>query len=180
MLGVPVRGYAATSRRLDQKEWEDSIRWSSTKLKIPTWTKITGEIGSWPQYNHDGDDVFDLHSDIDVLVQWGTVDYFEARGTAWMFRCSLEVPALSASLEVPPQSAEDEDFLRMTSKAFHAAAGPKDVWPRGIAFLAVHCEIQELMSADPAHAVRIPGPVVAPWHIPWYIPDFWYILYYMP
>jgi hypothetical protein len=122
--------------------------------------------------------VFDLHSDIDVLVQWGTVDYFEARGTAWMFRCSLEVPPLSASLEVPPQSAEDGDFLQMTSEAFHAAAGPKDMWSRGIAFLAVHCEIQELMSADPAHAVRIPGPVVAPWHIPWYIPDFWYILLY--
>jgi hypothetical protein len=45
----------------------------------------------------------------------------------------------------------------MTSEAFHAsAAGPRDAWPRSIAFLAVHCEIQKLMSADPAYAVWIP------------------------
>jgi hypothetical protein len=42
LLGVPVRGYVATSRRLDQKEWQDSIWWSSTELKTATWTKITG------------------------------------------------------------------------------------------------------------------------------------------
>jgi hypothetical protein len=82
-----------------------------------------------------------------MLVQCGTRDYLEARGTAWTFR---------GSLEVQPRSAEDGDFLRMTRGAFHAAAGSQDAWPRGIAFLAVHCEIQELMSADPAHAVRIP------------------------
>jgi hypothetical protein len=134
MLGVSVRGYVARSRRLDQKEWEDSIRSSSTEMKSATWTKITGGIRSWPQYNHDrDDDVFDPHSDIDMLVQWGTRDYFEARGTAWTFR---------GLLEVPPRSAEDGDFLRMTSGAFHAAAGPQDAWPRGIAFLAVHCETE--------------------------------------
>jgi hypothetical protein len=44
----------------------------------------------------------------------------------------------------------------MTSEALHAATGPRDAWPRGIAFLAVHCEIQELMNADPVHAVLIP------------------------
>jgi hypothetical protein len=62
----------------------------------------------------------------------------------WTFR---------SSLEVQPRSAEDKDFLRMTSEAFHAAAGPRDVWLRGIGFLAVHCEIKELMSADPLHAM---------------------------
>jgi hypothetical protein len=33
MLGVPVRGYVATSRRLNRTEWEDSIRWCSTELE---------------------------------------------------------------------------------------------------------------------------------------------------
>jgi hypothetical protein len=33
MLGVPVRGYVATSRRVNRKEWEDSIRWCSTELE---------------------------------------------------------------------------------------------------------------------------------------------------
>ena len=33
MLGVPVRGYVATSRRVNRTEWEDSIRWCSTELE---------------------------------------------------------------------------------------------------------------------------------------------------
>jgi hypothetical protein len=33
LLGVPVRGYVATLKRLDQKEWEHSIRWCSTELE---------------------------------------------------------------------------------------------------------------------------------------------------
>ena len=45
----------------------------------------------------------------------------------------------------------------MTCEALCAsAAGPRDAWPRGITFISVHCEITELMSADAAHAVRIP------------------------
>ena len=42
MLGVPVRGYVATSRRVNRTEWEDSIRWCSTELEPLTWTKISG------------------------------------------------------------------------------------------------------------------------------------------
>jgi hypothetical protein len=103
----------------DTGTWKRSF--NSVKECTPlTWTKITGGIRSWPQYNHDRDDVFDPHSDIDVLAQWRTRGYFEARGKAW---------TLSNLLEVPPRSAEDVDFLRMTSEAYHAAAGPRDVWP---------------------------------------------------
>jgi hypothetical protein len=44
----------------------------------------------------------------------------------------------------------------MTCEALCAsAAGPRDAWPRSIAFLAVHCEIQKPMIADPEYAVRI-------------------------
>ena len=46
----------------------------------------------------------------------------------------------------------------MATEAFYAAAGLPKEWPRDITFLAVHCELAELMSADPslACAIRIP------------------------
>jgi hypothetical protein len=64
----------------------------------------------------------------DVLAMWGTQSYFAARGKAWTF---------SGKLEVPAQTANDCDFLQMAGKAFLAATGPRDAWPRGI-FLAEH------------------------------------------
>jgi hypothetical protein len=59
-------------------------------------------------------------------------------------------------LELPPQTAEQSDILEIAREAFHAAAGLQNEWPRGIAFLVVHCEISEMMSADDASAIRIP------------------------
>jgi hypothetical protein len=44
----------------------------------------------------------------------------------------------------------------MATEAFYAAAGLPKEWPRGITFIAVHCEFTDLMSADAAHAVRVP------------------------
>jgi hypothetical protein len=78
---------------------------------------------------------------------WGTLSYFDAEGSAWGFHCTLKLP---------PLTAEHSDVLQMATEAFYAAAGLPKEWPRGIAFLAVHCEITDLMSADAAHAVRVP------------------------
>jgi hypothetical protein len=64
------------------------------------------------------------------------------------------------SLEVPPRTSKDSEFPQIAQEASHATgAGPRNAWPHGITFLAVHwhCEIAELMSADVAHAARIPG-----------------------
>jgi hypothetical protein len=55
MLGVPVRGYVATSRRVNRTEWEDSIRGCSTELEHLTWTKISGGIRCWDQFIYDRD-----------------------------------------------------------------------------------------------------------------------------
>jgi hypothetical protein len=104
-----------------------------------TWTKFTGGIRSWPGFNYDRDAVVnDPQSNTDVLVQWGNWSYFEDRRRVWTF---------GGSGEVPPRTAEDGDFLQMASEAFYA-------WPGGIIFLAVHCEIAVLTSADAAHAVQ--------------------------
>ena len=46
-LGVPVRGYVATLRRVTRKEWEDSILLCSTELEHLNWTKISGGIRCW-------------------------------------------------------------------------------------------------------------------------------------
>jgi hypothetical protein len=75
MLGVPVRGYVATSRRVYRKEWEDSIRWCSTELEHLTWTKISGGIRCWDQFKYDRDDVNDPESTVGVLAMWGTRSY---------------------------------------------------------------------------------------------------------
>ena len=88
----------------------------------------------------------DPSSTVVVLAMWGTQSYFDAHGTAWMF---------NGLLEVPPRTAEDCDILQMAREAFNAAAGLPDARPRGLKFLAVHCDIAELMSADDASGVRI-------------------------
>jgi hypothetical protein len=89
MLGVPVRGYVATSRRVNRKEWEDSIRWCSTELEHLTWTKISGGIHCWDQFIYDRDDVNDPESTVGVLAMWGTRSYFDAEGSAWGFHGTL-------------------------------------------------------------------------------------------
>jgi hypothetical protein len=81
-LCVPIRGYVATAIRVHGKAWEVSIPLRDAHQKPLTWTMITVGIRSWPQCNHDRDDVFDPHSDIDMLAQWGTWGYFEAGGKA--------------------------------------------------------------------------------------------------
>jgi hypothetical protein len=147
MLAVPVRGYVATATRVHRKAWEDSIPLCDTDRAPLTWTKITGGIRCCPQFNHDRDDVNDPQSTVDVLTMWGTRSYFNAVGSTWRF---------DGSLQLPPRTAENSDIMQMAREAFNAAAGPRNAWPRSIAFLAVHCEIAKLMSADAAHAVRIP------------------------
>jgi hypothetical protein len=149
MLGVPVRGYVATSRRVNRKEWEDSIRWCSTELEHLTWIKISGGIRCWDQFIYDREDVNDPKSTVGVLAMWGTRSYFDARGYAWEFHGTLELPS---------RAAEHSDILQMATEAFYAAAGLPKEWPRDITFLAVHCEIAEVMCADPARAraIRIP------------------------
>jgi hypothetical protein len=147
MLGVPVRGHVATLRRVNRTEWEDSIRWCSTELEPLTWTKISGGISCWDQFIYDRDDVNDPKSTVGVLAMWGTQSYFNAEGSAWGFH---------STLKLPPLTAEHSDVLQMATEAFYAAAGLPKEWPRSIAFLAVHYEITELMSADAAHAVRVP------------------------
>jgi hypothetical protein len=71
-LGVPVRGYVATSRRVTRKEWEDSIMLCATELEHLTWTKISGGIRCWEQFNSDRDAVNDPQNTVDVLAMWGT------------------------------------------------------------------------------------------------------------
>jgi hypothetical protein len=90
MLGVPVRGYVATSRRVNRTEWEDSIRWCSTELEPLTWTKISGGIRCWDQFIYDRDDVNDPKSTVGVLAMWGTRSYFDAEGSALGFRLGFQ------------------------------------------------------------------------------------------
>jgi hypothetical protein len=129
MMGVPIRGYLATATRVHRKAWEESNTLCGVGGTHLSWTKITGGIRSWPQSNHDRADVSDpqtrAQSSTDVLAEWGTRNYFEARGRMWTFSANLK-------LEVPPRTANDDDFLRMARKAFHAASDPRDAWPRGI------------------------------------------------
>ncbi len=84
-----------------------------------------------------------------MLAMWGTRSYFNARGSAWEFHCTLELPS---------RAAAHIDILQMATEAFYAAAGLPNEWPSGITFLAVHCKIAELMCTDPARAraIRIP------------------------
>ena len=144
LLVLPVRGYVAATVRAHRNTWEDSINWYATDDL--TWTPVTGGIRCWPLFNYDRDNVNDPNSPVDVLAQWGTRSYFDALGTAWMF---------NGSLEVPPRTSEDFDILQMAREAFNAAAGLLDARPSGLKFLAVHCDIAELMSADDASGVRI-------------------------
>jgi hypothetical protein len=152
-LGVPARGYFATSRRVNQKEWEDSILWCSTELKHLTWTKISGGIRCsqrcWEQFNSARDAVNNPQNTADVLAMWGTRSYFDAEGSAWGFDGKLELPSRTAEHGAG-------DVLELAREAFHAAAGLPIEWPSGIAFLVVQCEILEMMSADDASAIRIP------------------------
>ena len=57
----------ATATHVHEKVWEVSILLRDAHQKPRTWTKITGGICSWPQFNNDRDDVSDPHSKIDVL-----------------------------------------------------------------------------------------------------------------
>ena len=132
-LVLPARGYVATPMRVHRKEWEESINWNGTDSL--SWTTVTGGIRCWPHFNYDRDNVNDPNSTVDVLAMWGSRSYFDASGRAWMF---------TGSLEVPPRTAADCDILQMAREAFNAAD-----------FLAVHCNIEEFMSADDASGVRI-------------------------
>jgi hypothetical protein len=68
------------SRRVNRKEWADSIRWCSTELEHLTWTKISGGVRCWDWFIYDRDDVNDPKSTVGVLAMWGTHSYFDARG----------------------------------------------------------------------------------------------------
>jgi hypothetical protein len=116
MLGVPVRGYFAISRRVHRKEWEDSIRWCSTELEHLTWTKISGGIRCWDQFNYDRDDVNDPKSTVGVLAMWGTRSYFDARGSAWEFHGTLELPERESMLTSVPAPRKSAKMIARKSK----------------------------------------------------------------
>jgi hypothetical protein len=59
MTGVPIRGYLATATRVHRKVWEESNTSCDVRETPLTWTKITGGIRPWPQFNHDRADVND-------------------------------------------------------------------------------------------------------------------------
>jgi hypothetical protein len=80
VTGVPIRGYLATATRVHRKAWEESKTLCDVHGTPLTWTKITGGIRSLPQFNHDRADVNDLENGADVLAEWGSRSYFEARG----------------------------------------------------------------------------------------------------
>jgi hypothetical protein len=44
MMGVPIRGYVATSTRVHRKAWEESNTLCDVFVTPLTWTKITGGI----------------------------------------------------------------------------------------------------------------------------------------
>jgi hypothetical protein len=80
--GVPVRVYVATLRHDNRKEWEHLIRWCSTELEHLTWTKISGGFRCCDQFIYDREDVNDPKSTVGVLAMWGTLNDFDARGSA--------------------------------------------------------------------------------------------------
>jgi hypothetical protein len=125
------------------------IWWCSTELEHLTWTKISGGIRCWDQFIYDRDDFNDPKSTVGVLAMWGTQSCFDARESALEFQGTLELPS---------REAEHRDILQLATGAFYAAAGLPNEWPRGITFLAVQCEIAELMCADPSleRAIQIP------------------------
>jgi hypothetical protein len=69
-------------RHDNRKEWEHSIWWCSTELEHLTWTKISGGIRCCDQFISDREDVNDPKSTVGVLAMWGTLKYFDARGSA--------------------------------------------------------------------------------------------------
>jgi hypothetical protein len=146
-LGVPVRGYVATLRRVTRKELEDSILLCSAELEHLTWTKISGGIRCWEQFNSEKDAVNDPQNTADVLAMWGTRSFFDAQASAWV---------LDGKLELPSRAAEHSDVLEIAREAFHAVAGLPNEWPRSITFLAVHCKISRMMNTDDVSAIRIP------------------------
>ena len=129
-LGVPVRGYVATSRRVTRKEWENSILLCSTELEHLTWTKISGGIRCWEQFNSDRDAMNDTQNTADVLAMWGTRSYFDARASAWGF---------DGKLELPPRTAQHSNVLKMAREAFHAAAGFPNEWPGPATSRSLRC-----------------------------------------
>jgi hypothetical protein len=100
-LGVPVRGYVATYRSVTRKEWENLILLCSTELEQLSWTKISGGIRCWEQFNSDSDAVNDAHNTADMLAMWGTLSFFDARAPAWVF---------DGKLELSPRTSEHNDL----------------------------------------------------------------------
>jgi hypothetical protein len=77
-------------------------------------------------------------------------------GNLALFRRPSVRLGFDGSLQLPPRTAEHSDIQQMAREAFHSAAGLPNEWLRCISFLAVHCEIADLMNADAALAVQIP------------------------
>jgi hypothetical protein len=100
MMCVPIRCYLATATWVYRKAWEESNTLCDVDGTHLTWTKFTGRIRSWPKFNHDRADVNDPENCADVLAEWGTHSYIEARRRVWTF---------SGKLEVLPRAADDSD-----------------------------------------------------------------------
>ena len=142
---VNVRGYVAAAKRATRQAWEESVQWyDEDHVKSLTWTKVTGGIRCWPQFIRDTIEWHDSKSTLNVLALWGNRSYFDATGCAWMF---------TGDMMLPPRTSDDCDLLQMATEVFNAAAGPRDAWPEGITFLAVHCDFKELNDVD---RVRVP------------------------
>ena len=142
---VNVRGYVAAAKQVTRQAWEESVEWyDEDHVKSLTWTKVTGGIRCWPQFIRDTREWHDSKSTLNVLALWGNRSYFDATGCAWMF---------TGDMMLPPRTSDDCDLLQMATEVFNAAAGPRDAWPEGITFLAVHCDFKELNDVD---RVRVP------------------------
>jgi hypothetical protein len=140
---VDVRGYVAASKLATRQMWDESIQWyDEHDVQSLTWTRVTGGIRSWPQYIRDMSD-----STLNILAEWGSRRYFDARGYAWMF---------TGKLILPPRTAENDDILQMATEAFNEVAGPPDARPDGLTFLAVQCNFSGLQHVDPEKRVRFP------------------------
>jgi hypothetical protein len=109
MMGVPI----CRAVWLQQHGYRDIERRGRISITLCdvlgthlTLTKITGGIRSWPQFNHDRDDVNEPQSNTDVLAMWGTQSYLEARGKALPVKRGCSVVRLKCHQRQPRAKTE--------------------------------------------------------------------------
>ena len=79
LIDLPIRGYLA-AKLASQESWQAWINQPGF-----TWTKVTGEMLSYPPFREDQIRVKDEDDTWLVFTSWGRRGVFESQGYSWAF-----------------------------------------------------------------------------------------------